>query len=167
MPPSSAVPTSKIVVMGHSAGCHLVTLLALDPRYLAKVQAASERSSRRGGLERRGLRSGGQGEGRRHVRPLYQAGTSAIRRPPGATPRRWPTSATPSRCRRSCSSRSSIKARPTRNWPPKTSPDLIRNAKGQATTKVLEGRTHTDRQRPDRRPQRHHGRRAARVSCEK
>ena len=27
----------KIVVMGHSAGCHLVTLLALDPRYLAAV----------------------------------------------------------------------------------------------------------------------------------
>lgn len=28
----------KIVVMGHSAGCHLVTLLALDPRYLAGVR---------------------------------------------------------------------------------------------------------------------------------
>ncbi|MGA7702429.1 MAG: alpha/beta hydrolase [Thermoguttaceae bacterium] len=28
----------KIVVMGHSAGCHLVTLLALDPRYLAGVK---------------------------------------------------------------------------------------------------------------------------------
>jgi acetyl esterase/lipase len=27
----------KIVAMGHSAGCHLVTLLALDPRYLAGV----------------------------------------------------------------------------------------------------------------------------------
>ena len=27
----------KIVLMGHSAGCHLVTLVALDPRYLAKV----------------------------------------------------------------------------------------------------------------------------------
>jgi len=26
----------KIVVMGHSAGCHLATLVALDPRYLAK-----------------------------------------------------------------------------------------------------------------------------------
>jgi acetyl esterase/lipase len=26
----------KIVLMGHSAGCHLVTLVALDPRYLAK-----------------------------------------------------------------------------------------------------------------------------------
>jgi acetyl esterase/lipase len=25
----------KMVIMGHSAGCHLVTLLALDPRYLA------------------------------------------------------------------------------------------------------------------------------------
>jgi arylformamidase len=29
--------SKKIVVMGHSAGCHLVTLLALDPRYLAGV----------------------------------------------------------------------------------------------------------------------------------
>jgi arylformamidase len=29
---------NKIVVMGHSAGCHLVTLLALDPRYLAGVK---------------------------------------------------------------------------------------------------------------------------------
>ena len=29
---------NKIVVMGHSAGCHLVTLLALDPRYLADVK---------------------------------------------------------------------------------------------------------------------------------
>jgi acetyl esterase/lipase len=28
----------KIVVMGHSAGCHLATLLALDPRYLAAVR---------------------------------------------------------------------------------------------------------------------------------
>jgi acetyl esterase/lipase len=28
----------KIVLMGHSAGCHLVTLLALDPRYLAEVK---------------------------------------------------------------------------------------------------------------------------------
>jgi arylformamidase len=27
----------KIVLMGHSAGCHLVTLLTLDPRYLAGV----------------------------------------------------------------------------------------------------------------------------------
>ena len=27
----------RIVVMGHSAGCHLVTLLALDPRYLSGV----------------------------------------------------------------------------------------------------------------------------------
>ena len=38
MPPSSAVRRTKIVVMGHSAGCHLVTLLALDPRYLAAVK---------------------------------------------------------------------------------------------------------------------------------
>jgi arylformamidase len=29
---------NKIVVMGHSAGCHLVTLLALDPRYLEEVK---------------------------------------------------------------------------------------------------------------------------------
>jgi arylformamidase len=28
----------KIVLMGHSCGCHLVTLLALDPRYLAEVK---------------------------------------------------------------------------------------------------------------------------------
>jgi acetyl esterase/lipase len=28
---------NKIVLMGHSAGCHLVTLVTLDPRYLAKV----------------------------------------------------------------------------------------------------------------------------------
>ncbi len=28
---------NKIVLMGHSAGCHLVTLVALDPRYLARV----------------------------------------------------------------------------------------------------------------------------------
>ena len=28
----------RIVVMGHSAGCHLATLLALDPRYLAAVK---------------------------------------------------------------------------------------------------------------------------------
>lgn len=28
----------KIVLMGHSAGCHLVTLVALDPRYLAQVK---------------------------------------------------------------------------------------------------------------------------------
>ena len=27
----------KIVLMGHSAGCHLVTLVALDPRYLSAV----------------------------------------------------------------------------------------------------------------------------------
>jgi arylformamidase len=29
---------NKIVLMGHSAGCHLVTLLTLDPRYLADVK---------------------------------------------------------------------------------------------------------------------------------
>lgn len=28
----------KIVLMGHSAGCHLVTLVALDPRYLEQVK---------------------------------------------------------------------------------------------------------------------------------
>jgi acetyl esterase/lipase len=28
----------KVVLMGHSAGCHLVTLVALDPRYLAAVK---------------------------------------------------------------------------------------------------------------------------------
>ncbi len=27
----------KLVLMGHSAGCHLVTLVSLDPKYLAKV----------------------------------------------------------------------------------------------------------------------------------
>lgn len=27
----------KIVIMGHSAGCHLVSLVSLDPQYLAKV----------------------------------------------------------------------------------------------------------------------------------
>jgi acetyl esterase/lipase len=30
----------KIVLMGHSAGCHLVTLVALDPKYLAGVKLA-------------------------------------------------------------------------------------------------------------------------------
>jgi prepilin-type N-terminal cleavage/methylation domain-containing protein len=28
----------KVVLMGHSAGCHLVTLVALDPKYLAGVR---------------------------------------------------------------------------------------------------------------------------------
>lgn len=28
----------KVVLMGHSAGCHLVTLVALDPQYLGKVK---------------------------------------------------------------------------------------------------------------------------------
>jgi arylformamidase len=28
----------KLVLMGHSAGCHIVTLVALDPQYLAKVK---------------------------------------------------------------------------------------------------------------------------------
>src|SRR5262245_12367479 len=28
----------KVIMMGHSAGCHLVTLVALDPRYLSKVK---------------------------------------------------------------------------------------------------------------------------------
>jgi acetyl esterase/lipase len=28
----------KLVLMGHSAGCHLVTLVALDPRYLGRVK---------------------------------------------------------------------------------------------------------------------------------
>jgi acetyl esterase/lipase len=30
----------KVVLMGHSAGCHLVTLVALDPKYLAAVKLA-------------------------------------------------------------------------------------------------------------------------------
>lgn len=30
----------KIILMGHSAGCHLVTLVALDPKYLAGVKLA-------------------------------------------------------------------------------------------------------------------------------
>lgn len=29
---------NKIVLMGHSAGCHLVTLVTLDPKYLAEVK---------------------------------------------------------------------------------------------------------------------------------
>ena len=33
----SGASPHKIVVMGHSAGCHLAALLALDPRYLAAV----------------------------------------------------------------------------------------------------------------------------------
>jgi len=32
----------KIVVMGHSCGCHLVTLLALDPRWLAGVKLSPD-----------------------------------------------------------------------------------------------------------------------------
>jgi acetyl esterase/lipase len=30
--------SEKIILMGHSAGCHLVTLVSLDPRYLEKVK---------------------------------------------------------------------------------------------------------------------------------
>ena len=68
----------KIVLMGHSAGCHLVTLLALDPRYLAGVKLRPNQLARGRCLERRGLRPGPEGRGRWHVRSLHTAGVRPV-----------------------------------------------------------------------------------------
>ena len=131
----------KIVVMGHSAGCHLVTLLALDPRYLAKVKL------RPGDLRGVVAWSGGAydlvakvkagGMYKDYIKSAFGDSQSAWR---DASPVAHVGDAKPlppflfvsvvDRGKTDSKLAAENLAR------------LIRNAKGQATCKVLEGRTH-------------------------
>jgi acetyl esterase/lipase len=131
----------KIVVMGHSAGCHLVTLLALDPRYLADV-----------GLRPSDLRgvvawSGGAYD---LVAKVKAGGTYGpyIKQAFGDSEAAW----------RDASPMAHVgdakpmppflfisvvdKGKTDSKLAAEKLAGLIRDAKGQATTKVLENRTH-------------------------
>ena len=129
----------RIVVMGHSAGCHLVTLLALDPRYLAAVRLRPADLcgvvAWSGGaydlVEK--VKAGGM------YRP-YIRRPSAIRKRPGETRRRCP-------CRR-CPAHSALSVHLSRSGKRASHQasdrlaGLIRDAKEQADSRVIEGRTH-------------------------
>ena len=140
--------------MGHSAGCHLVTLLALDPRYLAGV------GLRPGVLRGVVAWSGGAYD---LVAKVKAGGTygpyinrrSAIRRPPGATPRRWPTSATPSRCRRFLFVSVVDSGKTDSKLAAEKLAGLIRDAEGPGDDQAARGPDPLDRQCPARRPRRH------------
>ena len=153
---------NKIVVMGHSAGCHLVTLLALDPRYLAKVKLRP--SDLRGVVAWSGgaydlvakVKAGGMYGP--YIKQAFGDSEAAWR---DASPVAHVGDAKPlppflfvsvvDRGKKD----SKVAA--------ENLAQLIRNAKGQATSKLLEGRTHTTANAPDRRPERHHGRALARL----
>ena len=128
----------KIVIMGHSAGCHLVTLLALDPRYLAGVRL---RPSDLSGVV---AWSGGAYDLVAKVRegaatPPISNRRLAIRKRPGAMPPQWPTSPTASRCRLSCSSRSARQClEPGRREAGRYDP----GREGPRASKLIEGRNH-------------------------
>ena len=133
---------NKIVVMGHSAGCHLVTLLALDPRYLAKVKLRP--SDLRGVVAWSGgaydlvakVKAGGMYGP--YIKQAFGDSEAAWR---DASPVAHVGDAKPlppflfvsvvDRGKKD----SKVAA--------ENLAQLIRNAKGQATCKLLEGRTHT------------------------
>ncbi len=130
----------RIVVMGHSAGCHLVTLLALDPRYLSAVGLCA--SDLRGVV----AWSGGAYD---LVEKVKAGGTYPpyIRQAFGDSPAAW----------RDASPVAHVgDARPippflfisvergnTSHQASERLAGLIRDAKGQADSRVIEGRTHS------------------------
>ena len=129
----------KIVLMGHSAGCHLVTLVALDSRHLAKVNLRP--------ADLRGVVawSGGSYD---LVQKVEQGGAYAhyIKKAFGDSPEVWADASPVSHV-------NGVKAAPSFLFvsieagnPSHQAADrlaaLIRAAGGTATSKLLEGRDH-------------------------
>ncbi len=129
----------KIVLMGHSAGCHLVTLLALDPRYLKGV-----------GLRPADLRgvvawSGGAYDLVAKVKAggMY---SSYIKQAFGDSEAAWRDASPVAHAGDSKPLPPflfiSYQRGNSANLAAEKLAGLIRDAKGEATVKVIEGRTH-------------------------
>jgi acetyl esterase/lipase len=133
---------NKIVVMGHSAGCHLVTLLALDPRYLAKVKLRP--SDLRGVVAWSGgaydlvakVKAGGMYGP--YIKQAFGDSEAAWR---DASPVAHVGDAQPLPPFLFVSVVD--RGKKDSKLAAENLAQLIRNAKGQATCKLLEGRTHT------------------------
>jgi len=129
----------KIVLMGHSAGCHLVTLVALDPRYLAKVDL---RPADLAGVV---AWSGGAYD---LVQKVEQGGSYAgyIKQTFGESPEAW-RDASPAAHTKGVKDRpaflfASIEPGKASHQASERMVNLIREAGGNATSKMLEGRDH-------------------------
>ncbi len=129
----------KIVLMGHSAGCHLVTLVALDPRYLAKVDL---RPADLAGVV---AWSGGAYD---LVQKVEQGGSYAgyIKQTFGESPEAW-RDASPAAHTKGVKDRpaflfASIEPGNASHQASERMVNLIREAGGNATSKMLEGRDH-------------------------
>jgi acetyl esterase/lipase len=129
----------KIVLMGHSAGCHLVTLVALDPRYLAGV-----------GLHTNDLRgvvawSGGAYDlvEKVHAGGMYE---SYIRQAFGSSEAAWREASPVAYVGGARPMPRFLFVSVERGNPSHLATerlvDLIRQAKGQADSQILAGRTH-------------------------
>jgi arylformamidase len=128
----------KVVLMGHSAGCHLATLVALDPRHLAKVALKPTDLSGvvawSGGMYDLADRAKGEGLYPKYIRQGFGDSEAAWR---DASPvahvgdAAMPPFLFVSVEGGSASHKAADKIA-----------GLIRQAKGQAETEVLTGRTH-------------------------
>jgi arylformamidase len=128
----------KIVLMGHSAGCHLATLAALDPRFLAavKLQPADLRGvvAWSGGMYDLPDRVKGEGNYPKYIRQAFGEKEGALR---DASPithvgdAKMPPVLFVSIEKGNASHKAAERMA-----------QAIRAAKGQADTRLLEGRTH-------------------------
>ena len=132
----------KIVLMGHSCGCHLVTLLALDPRYLAEVKL------RPGDLRGVVAWSGGAYDLVAKVKAGGMYGPY-IKQAFGDSEAAWRDASPVAHVGDAKPLPAFLfvsvvdKGRTDSKLAAEKLAGLIRDAKGQATTKVIEGRTHT------------------------
>ncbi len=128
----------KIVLMGHSAGCHLVTLAALDPRYLrqVKLQPTDLRGvvAWSGGMYDLADRVKGAGMYPKYIRQAFGEGEAAWR---DASP-----AAHVGDARMPPLLFVSIQKGNASHKAAERMARAIRAAKGQAETRLLEGRTH-------------------------
>jgi acetyl esterase/lipase len=130
----------KIVLMGHSAGCHLVTLVALDPTYLAGVKLVPS------DLRAVVAWSGGAYD---LVGKVKQGGTykEHIMNAFGPEEAAWKDASPVTHARNAGTAAPFLFAAHEKGNPAHQAAErlagLIRDAKGQANVVLLEGRTHT------------------------
>jgi acetyl esterase/lipase len=130
----------KVVLMGHSAGCHLVTLVALDPKYLAgvKLTPADLRGvvAWSGGAYDLVAKVAEGGSYKEHIGNAFGPDEAAWKDASPVTHARNGGAAPPFLFA------SYEKGNPA-NKAAERLAGLIRDAKGRAEVVVLEGRTHT------------------------
>jgi arylformamidase len=137
----------KIFLMGHSAGCHLATLVALDPRHLAAVKLAPKDLrgvvAWSGGMYDLVERANGEGNYPKYIRQAFGETESEWR---DASPvAHVGTAPMPPFLFAYIERKTEAKdGQPQRIEPSKRMVEAIRKAKGSADLHLLEGKTHFD-----------------------